>query len=154
MEQSEPQGTQVILKVTCSLKTPVSIFMSTPASANLNTAAHSFPQCNNGCMASSAKQVLFESQRLAVVSVSPINLYLRRGPQTAEISGEQMVEWMCSNESQGFAPCFNTLIMNTEKKISQRSLSQYRKHKYVEELKFLIVLQLRGLTFWVSQPTS
>lgn len=27
-----------------------------------------------------------------------------------------MVEWMCSNESQGYAPCFNTLIMNIEKK--------------------------------------
>ncbi len=90
VEQSEPQGTQVILKVTCSLKTPVSIFMSTRASANLNTAAHSFPQCNTECMTSSAKQVLFESQRLTVIS--PINLYLRSGSQTAEVSGEQMVE--------------------------------------------------------------
>jgi len=27
-----------------------------------------------------------------------------------------MVEWMCSNESQGYAPSFNTLIMNIEKK--------------------------------------
>lgn len=87
-----------------------------PSITNLNTAAHSFPQCNTGCMASSAKQVLFESQRLTVVSVSPINLYLKTSPQTAAISGEQMVEWMCSNESQGSAPCFNTLIMNTEKK--------------------------------------
>jgi len=67
-----------------------------------------------------------------------------------------MVEWMCSNESQGYAPSFNTLIMNIEKKkkISQRFLSQYGKHKYVEGLKFLIVLQLGGLAFWVSQPTS
>lgn len=116
MEQSKTQETQVILRGMCILKRLVFIFMSTWAWANLNTAAQSSPDCNTGSMASMAKQVLFEIQRLIVVSISSINLYLKTGLLTAEISGEQMVEWICSNESQGYAPCFNTLIMNIEKK--------------------------------------